>query len=624
MDPRRRCELIARTPEVRAGDLAAELGQERLPFKANVRKLKALGLTESLEVGYRLSPRGRAYPRPADVRHPSRVGPDPWGSCAPRPADTPPRGDPANQLRQEQELRMINRWMAVVLGAAVLAVPGTALAKGDHAKRHKATEKSHSKATSTARSSKKDKAAKKAKTYVFKGVYKGDGVVTVASGNSRVRKGGYVGKDVTFDLLAAKLVVADTDGVPGVTAADVQAGDKVLVQARLPRGTKAPGRGPQPRQHGRGRSPRSPSPRRRPPRIKARKLVDLTHPPVRRRRRGGGRARRGSADADHRARRGDAAARHRAGRCRSRPRRAPRARAALSSREVRASGSQATSTLRPSAATVPSEQLDPLLDRHALARRRWSTRETTSTQPWSRADLGAVVELDVHEHERERVLLEAGEQGAAALLEQLVVDGLVDVAEQVQVAPADRDPDPALAGFRHGARQPSGGRTSTAPPRARDARRRSAWRSTGATGSPTRANAARAPRGGEQRGHGADHQPRPRPERRPASQPTNGAPIGVEPRNTTEYSAITRPRIAGSTASCSVEFTPAAKVTVTIPSGTSAAICSGSVGAAAAASISTPNAAAAHTSSRESTRPRAPAASAPSTEPTPIEVVSSA
>ena len=31
---------------------------------------------------------------------------------------------------------MINRWMAVVLGAAVLAVPGTALAKGDPAKGH--------------------------------------------------------------------------------------------------------------------------------------------------------------------------------------------------------------------------------------------------------------------------------------------------------------------------------------------------------------------------------------------------------------------------------------------------------------------------------------------------------
>ena len=53
--------LIARKPAVRAGDLAAELGRERLPFKADVRKLKRLGLTESLDVGYRLSPRGRAY-----------------------------------------------------------------------------------------------------------------------------------------------------------------------------------------------------------------------------------------------------------------------------------------------------------------------------------------------------------------------------------------------------------------------------------------------------------------------------------------------------------------------------------------------------------------------------------
>ncbi len=53
-------ELIATRPAVRAGDLATALGRERLGFKADVRKLKALGLTESLEVGYRLSPRGRA------------------------------------------------------------------------------------------------------------------------------------------------------------------------------------------------------------------------------------------------------------------------------------------------------------------------------------------------------------------------------------------------------------------------------------------------------------------------------------------------------------------------------------------------------------------------------------
>jgi hypothetical protein len=54
-------ELIEAKPATRAGDLAQEMDQERLPFKANVRKLKALGLTESLEIGYRLSPRGRAY-----------------------------------------------------------------------------------------------------------------------------------------------------------------------------------------------------------------------------------------------------------------------------------------------------------------------------------------------------------------------------------------------------------------------------------------------------------------------------------------------------------------------------------------------------------------------------------
>lgn len=46
-------------------ELARELGTERFAFKANVRKLKRIGLTHSLEVGYRLSPRGRAYVRAA-------------------------------------------------------------------------------------------------------------------------------------------------------------------------------------------------------------------------------------------------------------------------------------------------------------------------------------------------------------------------------------------------------------------------------------------------------------------------------------------------------------------------------------------------------------------------------
>jgi len=53
--------LIAARPAVRAPDLAALLGRETQPFKLDVRKLKELGLTHSLAVGYELSARGRAY-----------------------------------------------------------------------------------------------------------------------------------------------------------------------------------------------------------------------------------------------------------------------------------------------------------------------------------------------------------------------------------------------------------------------------------------------------------------------------------------------------------------------------------------------------------------------------------
>jgi hypothetical protein len=51
-------DIIARRPATRAEALAAELGLGKDMFKPRVRRLKALGLTESLEVGYRLSPRG--------------------------------------------------------------------------------------------------------------------------------------------------------------------------------------------------------------------------------------------------------------------------------------------------------------------------------------------------------------------------------------------------------------------------------------------------------------------------------------------------------------------------------------------------------------------------------------
>ena len=51
-------EVIDSMPATYSGLLANYLGISQADFKPWVRKLKALGLTESLEVGYRLSPRG--------------------------------------------------------------------------------------------------------------------------------------------------------------------------------------------------------------------------------------------------------------------------------------------------------------------------------------------------------------------------------------------------------------------------------------------------------------------------------------------------------------------------------------------------------------------------------------
>lgn len=53
-------QMIADEPGRRAPDFAERMGLDVPSFKRLVRKLKELGLTESLTVGYRLSPRGRA------------------------------------------------------------------------------------------------------------------------------------------------------------------------------------------------------------------------------------------------------------------------------------------------------------------------------------------------------------------------------------------------------------------------------------------------------------------------------------------------------------------------------------------------------------------------------------
>ena len=120
---------------------------------------------------------------------------------------------------------MNTRIIATILGAAALAVPAAALAES----KHERPGKEHVKG--------KHKKAKKV-MFVFKGSFTAPGTVAVDHGNAHVRKGGYVGQSVAFDLEDAKIVVADTNGDGKRDVADVKDGDRVLVQARMLKRTK--------------------------------------------------------------------------------------------------------------------------------------------------------------------------------------------------------------------------------------------------------------------------------------------------------------------------------------------------------------------------------------------------
>jgi hypothetical protein len=60
---RRTLQLILEQPGIVSTVLARQMGFERYAFKELVYRLKRLSLTYSLEVGYAISPRGRAYLR---------------------------------------------------------------------------------------------------------------------------------------------------------------------------------------------------------------------------------------------------------------------------------------------------------------------------------------------------------------------------------------------------------------------------------------------------------------------------------------------------------------------------------------------------------------------------------
>jgi hypothetical protein len=125
--------------------------------------------------------------------------------------------------------------LLVALGVAALAIPAGAVA--DHGESH-GKAKGHAKngkAKGHANGKGKGQAKPHAVGYLFKGFYAGDGMVDVKRGNAHVRKGGFVGETVEFDLTDARLVVADTNANGKRDIEDVEEGDWVLVKARLPR-----------------------------------------------------------------------------------------------------------------------------------------------------------------------------------------------------------------------------------------------------------------------------------------------------------------------------------------------------------------------------------------------------
>ena len=126
--------------------------------------------------------------------------------------------------------------LAVLGAAALVAFPAGASGKGESGGK---TGKADDANTAKAPKGKKPKKPK-VDTYEFKGLVKAVGTdgtvqVEVVGGNSKAKK--LKGQTLTFDVSKAKVKVADTNGDGKRDLADVGAGDRVNVQAKLLRGS---------------------------------------------------------------------------------------------------------------------------------------------------------------------------------------------------------------------------------------------------------------------------------------------------------------------------------------------------------------------------------------------------
>jgi predicted transcriptional regulator len=63
---RRALQLVSEQPGLVSGVLARQIGVDRMTSRAVLYELRDLGLVYGLEVGYSVSPRGRAYMRSTD------------------------------------------------------------------------------------------------------------------------------------------------------------------------------------------------------------------------------------------------------------------------------------------------------------------------------------------------------------------------------------------------------------------------------------------------------------------------------------------------------------------------------------------------------------------------------